>query len=290
VGRRRGLTEQLHALALQAYDQIIGLQLEEVPVDGCITKAPGGGEVAGRSPVDRGKQGRKRSIATEGAGIPLGLVAAGANRHDSPLLGPTLQAAIAQVGAMPEEVTARLDRGDDSAATRMVLAEFGFAGEIAHACGNSRIRGSAASTIDPAGARSYLGGPSAARARFTVFLETPITLAIALIGIRSARSSRRISAQSSTPNTPLPPQLDSSQGPGRGQLSAVDRGQFSPVADIFSNQAPARATRALLLGFGRAGGYSRSRAGAGPQLQVIPPNHRRADVRFAWQSDTVVRS
>lgn len=173
VGRRRGLTEQLHALALQAYDQIIGLQLEEVPVDGCITKAPGGGEVAGRSPVDRGKQGRKRSIATEGAGIPLGLVAAGANRHDSPLLGPTLQAAIAQVGAMPEEVTARLDRGDDSAATRMVLAEFGFAGEIAHACGNSRIRGSAASTIDPAGARSYLGGPSAARARFTVFLETP---------------------------------------------------------------------------------------------------------------------
>jgi hypothetical protein len=35
-------------------------------------------------------------------GIPLGLVAAGANRHDAPLLSPTLQAAIAQVGAMPE--------------------------------------------------------------------------------------------------------------------------------------------------------------------------------------------
>jgi transposase len=126
-----GLAERLHALALQAYDQVIGLQLEDMPVDGCITKAPGGGEVAGRSPVDRGKQGRKRSIATEGAGIPLGLVAAGANRHDSPLLGPTLQAATAQVGAMHEEVTAQLDRGYDNAATRMVLAEFGFAGEIA---------------------------------------------------------------------------------------------------------------------------------------------------------------
>jgi hypothetical protein len=45
-------------------------------VDGCITKAPCGGEVAGRSPVDRGKQGMKRSVATDGHGIPLHLVAA----------------------------------------------------------------------------------------------------------------------------------------------------------------------------------------------------------------------
>ena len=43
-------------------------------------------------------------------------------------------------------------------------------------------------------------------------LRDPITLAIALIGIPSARCNRRISAQSSTPNTPLPPQLGSSQG------------------------------------------------------------------------------
>jgi len=84
-----GLAEQLHALTLQAYDQIIGLHLADMPTDGCITKAPGGGEVAGRSPVDRGKQGRKRSVATDAAGIPLGLVATRANRNDSPLLGPT---------------------------------------------------------------------------------------------------------------------------------------------------------------------------------------------------------
>jgi Transposase DDE domain len=126
-----GLAERLHTLTLQAYDQIIGLQLEHIAVDGCITKAPSGGEVAGRSPVDRGKQGRKRSVATEAAGIPLGLVAAGANRHDSPLLAPTLQAAITQVGAMPEQVTAHLDRGYDSAATRVLLDGFGFDGEIA---------------------------------------------------------------------------------------------------------------------------------------------------------------
>jgi transposase len=126
-----GLAEQLHALTLQAYDQIIGLHLADIPTDGCITKAPGGGEVTGRSPVDRGKQGRKRSVATDAAGIPLGLVATRANRNDSPLLGPTLHAAITQVGAMPAQITAHLDRGYDNASTRRLLATLGFRGEIA---------------------------------------------------------------------------------------------------------------------------------------------------------------
>ena len=48
-------------ICLTAYDQIIGLDLDELAVDGAITKAPCGGEVAGRSPVDRGKQGTKRA-------------------------------------------------------------------------------------------------------------------------------------------------------------------------------------------------------------------------------------
>jgi hypothetical protein len=33
--------------------RMIGLNLADLAVDGCITKAPCGGEVAGRSPVDR---------------------------------------------------------------------------------------------------------------------------------------------------------------------------------------------------------------------------------------------
>jgi hypothetical protein len=79
-----GLSEQVHALALHAYDRMIGLELDDLAVDGCITRAPSGGEVAGRSPVDRGKGGLKRSVATEGTGLPLHLVSAGANRHDAP--------------------------------------------------------------------------------------------------------------------------------------------------------------------------------------------------------------
>ncbi len=85
-----GLSEQVHTLAPRAYARMIGLELDDLAVDGCLTKAPGGGEAAGRSPVDRGKQGLKRSVVTGGAGIPLHVVSADANRHDSPRLAPTL--------------------------------------------------------------------------------------------------------------------------------------------------------------------------------------------------------
>src|SRR5215211_6889743 len=74
-----GLAETLHALVLRQYDRMIGLDLADVAVDGCVTKAPCGGERAGRSPVDRGKLGLKRVTATDAAGVPLHLVAAGAN-------------------------------------------------------------------------------------------------------------------------------------------------------------------------------------------------------------------
>jgi hypothetical protein len=37
-----GISQQVHALALAAYDQMIGLDLADVAVDGCITKAPYG--------------------------------------------------------------------------------------------------------------------------------------------------------------------------------------------------------------------------------------------------------
>jgi hypothetical protein len=52
--------EALREKALAAYDRFIGLDLFDVAVDGFITKAPCGGEKAGKSPVDRGKQGIKR--------------------------------------------------------------------------------------------------------------------------------------------------------------------------------------------------------------------------------------
>ncbi|MCP3771675.1 IS5 family transposase, partial [Streptomyces sp. MAR25Y5] len=128
---RLGVFAQLKRIALDAYDRIVGLVLDQIAIDGSITKAPGGGEVAGRSPVDRGKQGLKRSGMTDGYGIPLGRVLAGANRHDSPLLAPTLDR-LADLGPLPDEITVHLDAGYDSGKTRITLDERGLHGRITH--------------------------------------------------------------------------------------------------------------------------------------------------------------
>jgi len=128
-----GVFAQLERLCLEAYDRIVGLDLDDVCVDGCIVKAPCGGEAAGKSPVDRGKQGTKRSLLVDGAGIPLGCVAAPANCHDSPLLRPTLETLCRfeqhlglGIGVgLPEKITVHLDAGYDSGKTRDLIAELG---------------------------------------------------------------------------------------------------------------------------------------------------------------------
>ena len=128
---KAGVFAKLNAIARDAYDRFVGLVLEELAVDGCIAKAPGGGQVAGRSPVDRGKLGCKRSLLVEGRGIPLGRVLAPASRHDSPLLAPTLDK-LDHVGPLPEEITVHLDAGYDSGKTRDELESRKMTGEIAH--------------------------------------------------------------------------------------------------------------------------------------------------------------
>jgi transposase len=125
-----GVMDALREIALEAYDRFVGLELSEVAVDCCITKAPCGGQKAGRSPVDRGKRGIKRSTAVDARGIPLGTITAPANRHDSPLLVPTLDHAWESVGALPEGTSVHLDRGYDSDLTRERLEERGLLAEI----------------------------------------------------------------------------------------------------------------------------------------------------------------
>jgi transposase len=125
-----GLFGKLKQIARESYDRIVGLVLEEIVIDGCIAKAPGGGDCAGRSPVDRGKLGMKRSLMAEGRGIPLGRVLAPANRHDSRLLAPTLDK-LDDIGPLPQDITVHLDAGYDSQKTRDELAGRGMTGQIA---------------------------------------------------------------------------------------------------------------------------------------------------------------
>ena len=129
-GAAAGWAEQGHTRALQAYDKMSGLELDDLAVDGGITTAPGGGDVAGRSPVDRGKGGLKRSGVTDGAGIPLHLVSAGANRHDAPLLRPTL-AGLDRLDPLPAAVTVHLAGGYAGTPPTTLLAAVGFEGASA---------------------------------------------------------------------------------------------------------------------------------------------------------------
>jgi transposase len=125
-----GLAERLRLAVLGAYDRLVGLQLDHLAVDGCITKAPCGGQTAGPSPVDRRKQGLKRSVVTDAGGIPLGAVAAPANRRDDGLLAATLDTLVV-LGVLPARPVVHLDAGYDWQPCRQVLAERDMAGEIA---------------------------------------------------------------------------------------------------------------------------------------------------------------
>jgi putative transposase len=85
------------------------------------------GKKTGRNPTDRGKRGVKRSVLTDGRGVPLGAAIDGANRNDHKLMRPTL-------GAVPVErpqPTRRrqhlcLDKGYDYAEPRALADEFRF--------------------------------------------------------------------------------------------------------------------------------------------------------------------
>jgi putative transposase len=133
---RAGFFQQLWEVGLLAYDDLVGIDWAWQAADGAMTKAPFGGGAVGPNPTDRGKQGTKRSLLTEGAGIPLAIVVDGANRHDMKLLAATLAGIVI---ARPEPTEAApqhlsLDAGYDYDVIREQVAARDY---VAH----SRPRG-----------------------------------------------------------------------------------------------------------------------------------------------------
>ena len=132
-----GLFDALADEALAAYDRIIGLDLADCSVDASLQKAPRAQDEVGPSPVDRAKRGWKWSLFADGNGIPVGWVAAGANRNDCVLVERTL-AAVATRGLVAECDTLHLDRGYDNGVVRAVVRAAGVADL---ACSKVRARG-----------------------------------------------------------------------------------------------------------------------------------------------------
>lgn len=96
----------------------------------------------GPNPTDRAKGGAKRSLLTEGAGIPIGLAIAGANRNDFKLTRQTIES-VPIARPQPSEKAPQgmcLDKGYDYDEVRALLVEFGFTAHI-------RARGEEAQAI-----------------------------------------------------------------------------------------------------------------------------------------------
>jgi putative transposase len=96
----------------------------------------------GKNPTDRGKQGTKRSLLSEGGGVPIGVLVEGSNRNDFKLLKETIESIAIErpLPTVEREQGMCLDKGYDYDEVRDILAEFGFTAHI-------RARGEEAQAI-----------------------------------------------------------------------------------------------------------------------------------------------
>jgi putative transposase len=127
---------------VERFDELCGIDWDWLSMDGAMTKAPLSGGKTGPNPTDRGKSGVKRSLLTEGHGVPIGLTIEGAQRHDMKLVRPTIESIVVE---RPEPTKAHpqgmcLDKGYDYDEVRGILREFGFTAHI-------RARGEEAKAI-----------------------------------------------------------------------------------------------------------------------------------------------
>ena len=96
----------------------------------------------GKNPTDRGKIGTKRSVLTDGGGVPIGLAVEGANRHDFKMVEETITSIPVErpVPTLEQPQGMCLDKGYDDDEVRELLAQFGFTAHI-------RARGEEAQAI-----------------------------------------------------------------------------------------------------------------------------------------------
>lgn len=123
---------KLWRVGVEQFDELKGLEWAWLSMDGAMTKAPLGDEVTGKNPTDRGKIGTKRSLLTEGHGIPIGLAVAGANRPDMKLARETIESIVVPrpVPTADQPQGMCLDKGYDYQEVRELVKEFGFTAHI----------------------------------------------------------------------------------------------------------------------------------------------------------------
>jgi putative transposase len=90
------------------------------------------GKKTGPNPTDRAKRGVKRSLLTEGHGVPIGLAVEGANRNDFKMARATLESIpVARPQSTAEQPQGLcLDKGYDYDEVRELAAAFGYTAHI----------------------------------------------------------------------------------------------------------------------------------------------------------------
>jgi len=129
---RAGVFAELWQAGLAEYDEQAGIDWEWQSMDGAMTKAPLGGDATGPNPTDRAKSGTKRSLLTDGNGIPLGLSVDGANRHDKKMAEGTIESIVID---RPEPTSNNpqnmcLDKGYDYPDIRELVKDHGYTAHI----------------------------------------------------------------------------------------------------------------------------------------------------------------
>lgn len=129
---RAGVFLTLWQAGVEQFDELRGIDWDWLAMDGAMTKAPLGGGKIGPNPTDRGKSGVKRSLLTEGHGVPIGLTIEGANRHDMKLVRSTIENIIVEREEPTEERPQGmcLDKGYDYDEVYAILLEFGFTAHV----------------------------------------------------------------------------------------------------------------------------------------------------------------
>jgi transposase len=129
---KAGVFLKLWRSGVEQFDELKGIDWAWLSMDGAMTKAPLGGENTGPNPTDRAKSGVKRSVLSEGQGVPVGLAVAGANRHDMKLVRNTIESLVVErPEPSPEQPQGMcLDKAYDFQEVRDILAEFGFTAHI----------------------------------------------------------------------------------------------------------------------------------------------------------------
>jgi putative transposase len=126
--RELGFFENIFLEGLDQYDEKIGIDTHRLVGDCSHAKSPLGKDSVGPSPVDRRKQGTKRSIITDGNGIILGCFVGPGNKNDAKLLEQTIQTIPSRFKAGDQECW--LDAGYDTTEVRTICFRYNLRHKI----------------------------------------------------------------------------------------------------------------------------------------------------------------